>query len=126
MQIKNVYKLSLALLLLISCDKNKTSNQISKPNISESNLITVIFDERDYSKDTLWYKNGGYSPTLDLIVYSEDDDFIVNKIYPNNHLGYRDTVDIKSKKGIVLQHRYHCYFKSLYNFKPGDTVFLKI
>lgn len=89
--------------------------------IQKDSLITFIFDKRDYTKDTLRFVGGSYSPTIDVITYSNVNDFKTIKLLPNN-VTSSDTIKIKSTNDIYVEHKYHYYYTSLYNFSPGDTI----
>lgn len=111
--------LVLAVVLLVGCkEKNHSDSGFNNPPISQ---ITLIFNPRDYGKDTLWIRKGTYSPTIEPIGYSKMGEMQNHTIEPENYLK-ADTITIKTNREIILTHKYHYYYSSLYRFKPGDSV----
>lgn len=109
----------LSCIVYISC-KNESSTSYSY-GVKNDKIITIIFKERTFCKDTLVSNNGAKSVKLNDVNYSIAGDFRSFQIQKNNYKK-NDTVKIYGNKDIIFSHGYHYRFSSLYNFKPGDTV----
>lgn len=117
---KKILTLSLIILVSFICCKNK-KKEITFIDKNKDSIITIIFKQRTFKKDTIISKSGGKTLRLNDLNYNYVDDFKEVQISKNN-INRNDTLIIKTNKDIILSHGYHYYFNSLYNFKPGDTV----
>ncbi|WMW76989.1 TlpA disulfide reductase family protein [Flavobacterium sp. 20NA77.7] len=109
----------LSFIVYISCNNE---NIVSVKNeIKIDSIITIIFKERTFKKDTLVSNNGAKSVRLNHINYNIVGDFRSHQIQKNNYRK-NDTIKIYTHKDIIFSHGYHYHFSSLYNFKPGDIV----
>lgn len=109
----------LSCIVYISC-KNESISSV-KNEVANDTIITIIFKERTFNKDTLKSNNGAKSVRLNDINYSIVGDFRSYQVQKNNYKK-SDTIKIYSHKDIIFSHGYHYRFSSLYNFKPGDSV----
>ena len=105
-------------LFTFSCNEEKTSNELKDTSPKE---IVLIFNQKDYANDTLRYNGGGYSPSIDVIKYSAFGNFDSKILSVDNAEGV-DTLNIPVEGKIQLEHRYHYYHTSIYEFVEGDTV----
>lgn len=110
--------------LLSSCNNERSGLKSNDSTFQKDNQIAIIFEAKEYSNDTLKFVGGGFSPTLNPIIYSKNNSFEVFKINPNNTFDC-DTITLNTDRGITLEHKYLYYYKSLYNFMPGDSVLFK-
>jgi len=83
--------------------------------------VYLVFKKRSFSKDTLYFPGGGYSIAINPIGYTKVGDFDHFLINPENLLE-NDTIVISTSSEIVLEHKYHYYYSSIYSFLPGDSV----
>ncbi|MCT4699663.1 TlpA family protein disulfide reductase [Tenacibaculum haliotis] len=107
------------ILFIILCCEKSSKKIIDSPLLKKQ--ITLIFKQRNYKKDTLYFKGGAYSPSLFPITYTDGFPYQKKKINPKN-IKDSDTIIINSNDEIILNHRYHYYYNSSYLFKPGDTI----
>lgn len=110
-------------LTFFSCKKveNSKSVQIVNDSIIDDSIVTIIFNKRDFNKDTLVSKTGAKSLRLKNIHYTILGEFIERGL-PKNNYNKTDTIKINTKNDVILYHAYHFYHHSYYKFKPGDTV----
>ncbi|AUC85678.1 hypothetical protein CW731_10440 [Polaribacter sp. ALD11] len=108
----------LSTILFISCEKN-----LKKKIKSED--VVLIFEERTFEKDTL--KINGIMASYNVnpaLTYIEEGNFQEKKIFPKNFLKM-DTIILKTKNNIIINHKYHYYYNSSYYLKTGDTIIFK-
>lgn len=110
--------LFLSTLLILSCKK-----KLNKKNKNED--VVIIFEGRTFEKDTL--KVNGIMASYNVnpsLTYIKEGDFQEKKIFSKNFLKI-DTIILKTKKNIIINHKYHFYYNSLYYLKTGDTIIFK-
>jgi len=106
------------ILISISCKKNISNKPKSKN-------IVLIFDKRTFEGDTIKI-NGIVASYKERppISYTEENNF--QKIYiSTNNFSKIDTIILKPKNNIILNHEYHYYYNSTYYLKLGDTAIFK-
>ncbi|WP_130735709.1 TlpA disulfide reductase family protein [Flavobacterium sp. J27] len=84
-------------------------------------IITLIFKQRTFKKDTLVSAIGSKSLKTNTLYYTVKDEFVEREL-PKRNLNKTDTLKISTKKDVIIFHGYHFYHHSYYIFKPGDIV----
>lgn len=117
-KMKYPYVIFLVPFIWISCNK-----EIGEIGLNNEKIV-LIFEPRTFKKDTITIKNKKAYRVSPSISYTKEHGFLENFIFLKNS-SKRDTIVLNTKKQIILNHRYHYYYSSIYLFKPGDTVVFK-
>lgn len=118
---KNSKIIVLLILLYSGCQENKDQTAGKESISTPKNSITIIFDQRDYSSDTLRFTSGAYATNENTLWYAQKGQSLTQSLTPNNQ-EIADTIVIDTENEIIVTHLYNYYFNSTHNFIPGDTA----
>lgn len=112
--------LLILIISLLNCKDETKPLALERKELN--NKITIIFNKKNYKKDTLRFNNGSYMVKNNPIVsYVSKQPFHPKPLLINN-TKKSDTITISTDSKIFLDHRYHFYYSSSYIFYPGDSI----
>jgi thiol-disulfide isomerase/thioredoxin len=114
----------LILIICFICFSCKNNEEVSK-SIEEKitpNEIMLIFNNRTYAKDTLYFVGGPFSVNKNRPIFYTDPNTFDNVYIEPKNINESDTIKISTNIPISVNHKYHFYYDSSYLLHPGDTV----